>query len=143
AADATLRHGLSINIWICGLWALTVPYFILLSKMITLPDHISLSRIRFLHILWCIWLAAFAFWWLAGNWTLIPQPPFQNPPKFIFAQQTFVWLTLTGHVFTVLLLTPSVPASLSVLSFGFFVPFIFLIRNELRDPFFVTIWFSI
>jgi two-component system, sensor histidine kinase len=134
--DQTDRNGLSIEMWAIGLWSLMLPYGYLLFKMISLADDVSVRKLRQLHFLWCIWLTTMAFWWLAGNWALIStRPPWHIHPGFILYQVTFVRLTLTAHVLSVLFLTPSIIAILSVLMIGFVLPFILGILPEFHEPY--------
>jgi two-component system, sensor histidine kinase len=134
----------SVPIWGIGLWLLALPYLYLLAKVVGLPEDVTATKVRQLHIWWCIWITASAFWWMAGNWALSPQPPpDREHPAFVLAQGTFVWLTLIGHVLTLLLLAPSRIAVLSVLGIGIFVPFFFGgIANHMWNPKMAAAWFG-
>ena len=74
--DANPRHGITIALWCAGLWALVLPYPLLLRLVIQLGDEATAPRIQALHAVWCLWIATVAFWWLSGRLrALIPQPP--------------------------------------------------------------------
>jgi signal transduction histidine kinase/CheY-like chemotaxis protein len=112
-------------VWTVSLIICTSPFGFLLYKVVHLPTApISASRtaVRRLHVTWCVWLTIVAIIWLSGAWTLAPQPvPYGA--SFILARQTFVYLTIIGQIFTIICLSPSLPAVLSVVALGNFLAF--------------------
>lgn len=119
----------TVNVWVLSLILSMVPYPLLLRQLRSQANSASRSRIRQLHLLWSAWLALVAFVWLSGNWALAKQPPPGGTP--VLAQQFFVYLTILGQVFTVVLLSSSRMAVFAVLGLGIFAPFYFNILEQL------------
>jgi two-component system, sensor histidine kinase len=124
----------NILAWTKSVWAIFLilsmaPYLLLLRQVKLLAKNASRPRTRRLHLLWSAWLIAVAFVWLSGNWALDLQPKLGGAP--VLAQQFFVYLTILGQVFTVVLLSSSRIAVFGVLGVGIFTPFYFIIFGQL------------
>ena len=115
---------ININLWVTLLLALAVPHVALLIATIRAPRASSILAIRTMHAIWSAWAVVIAICWFVGNGALINN---NNPQlgQFVFSQSTFLWFTMYGHIFTVLLLSPSILSLCSVLIAGYYMPFVF------------------
>jgi two-component system, sensor histidine kinase len=126
----THRPSVWVIVWPLGLVAFVAPYIYLFRRVANLPAEATSRAVRQLHIMWIILLTLISIWWLFGNWTLVVQPP-PDPSSFILGQRTFVYITFLCQIFTVVFLSPSQPAILSVLVIGVLVPFCLTVSPEL------------
>jgi signal transduction histidine kinase len=116
-------------LWFAALVVSMSPYVFLLPKIMnptTNPSHIKL-----LNAVWIFWLTAVSCLFISGNWALDWQPRVSQN-EFHLAQQTFVYLTIVGQVFTVLFLSSSRKAIFAVVGLGILAPFYFAIAPQLR-----------
>ena len=109
-------YGFSIALWSVGIWFIgLVPYVWLRLSAIQLPDNCAPTDLRRMQLLLCAWIIVLSTWWILGSLSL-QQVPFirGQPPHFVFSQQTFTVLTLTGQVIALVLLSPSRSACVAV-----------------------------
>jgi two-component system, sensor histidine kinase len=105
-------------VWISGLWGMAAPMtIVLLKKTIALPTHAGDNAVEQLHWAWAALIMLTSLWWAAGSFGLIP-PSFQGPVLRILARYGFSEMTLVSHTFTLLLLAPSLRATLGSLVLG-------------------------
>jgi two-component system, sensor histidine kinase len=121
---------LAFMTWALCLAASFVPYIFLLEKIMSLPKDTAPETIRFWIVVWSIWLTTVALVWMAGNWTLAMLPP---ATSFFLDRLTFVYLTFLGQLFTVLCFSSNRSILLTVIAVGFFLPFEFVIMDQLID----------
>jgi two-component system, sensor histidine kinase len=102
-------YGFSITVWSVGLWFIgLVPYIRLLFSATQLPEDCAPANLRRINFLLCAWALVLITWWMLGSISLLYVPFVRGqPPKFVFSQQTFIILTLTGQVISLVLLAPS------------------------------------
>jgi len=133
----------SSTIWAVGLWSLLLFYTYLLRRIISLPSDATLKSVQTTHLIWCVWISVVACWWLVGALTL-ESPPIVplNPPRFIFGEMTFVFLTLIGNVLTVVILAPSRVATFSALTIGYLAPFWLFVMPDIPHPVVASTWIS-
>ncbi|MGF6478048.1 ATP-binding response regulator [Paraburkholderia sp. JPY419] len=119
--------------WIFGLWGLAAPTALyLLTRTMALPKHAGDNAVERMHWAWAALIMLTSLWWAAGSFGLIP-------PQFQYSgvgsgRYGFLELTLISDTFTVLLLAPSLRATLGSLvlgaiAFGFSVGEILLIKR--------------
>ena len=116
-------------LWFAALVVSMFPYVFLLPKIMnptTNPSHTKL-----LNAVWIFWLTAVSCLFISGNWALDWQPR-GSQNEFHLAQQTFVYLTIVGQLFTVLFLSSSRKAIFAVVGLGILAPFYFAIAPQLR-----------
>ena len=113
-------------VWIFGLWGFVAPVAAyLLKKTIALPKHVGVDAIEQMHWTWVALVMVTSFWWAAGSFGLSP-PTFRilHGYYFVFGRYNFLELTMISQAFTLLLLAPSLRATLGSLVFGA-IPFAF------------------
>ncbi|MGF6759544.1 ATP-binding response regulator [Paraburkholderia sp. GAS42] len=120
-------------VWIFGLWGMAAPMAIyLLKKTMTLPKQVGVNAIEQMHRAWAALVTLTSFWWAAGSFGI--EPPifwaYHGDIHIIFHRTFFLKLTLMCHVFTVLLLAPSLRATLGSLLLGI-IPFGFSVGGVL------------
>ncbi|BCG00455.1 hybrid sensor histidine kinase/response regulator [Paraburkholderia sp. PGU19] len=107
-------------VWIFGLWGMAAPMAIyLLKKTMALPKHAGVNAVEQMHWAWAALVVLTSVWWAAGSFGI--KPPFfpaHGDSHIIFHRNFFLRLTLICHVFTVLLLAPSLRATLGSLVLG-------------------------
>jgi two-component system, sensor histidine kinase len=119
--DRNLRYlSLFRAAWIFGLWGMVAPMAAyLLKKTMALPKHAGANAIEQMHWAWAALVMLTSFWWAAGSFGL-------SPPKFTllhgyyfrFIRYNFLELTMISYAFNLLLLAPSLRATLGSLVFG-------------------------
>ncbi|MBC8733216.1 hybrid sensor histidine kinase/response regulator [Paraburkholderia sp. UCT2] len=124
-------------VWIFGLWGMAAPMAIhLLKKTMALPKQAGVNALEQMHWAWAALVILTSVWWAAGSFGI--KPPifwaYHGDTHIIFHRTFFLKLTLMCHVFTVLLLAPSLRATLGSLvlgtiPFGFSVGGILLINR--------------
>ncbi|WP_158609011.1 hybrid sensor histidine kinase/response regulator [Paraburkholderia sp. RAU2J] len=124
-------------VWIFGLWGMAAPMAIhLLKKTMALPKQAGVNAVEHMHWAWAALVILTSVWWAAGSFGI--KPPifwaYHGDTHIIFHRTFFLKLTLMCHVFTVLLLAPSLRATLGSLvlgtiPFGFSVGGILLINR--------------
>jgi signal transduction histidine kinase/CheY-like chemotaxis protein len=119
------------RLWFALLFVSMIPYGFLLPKIMKPPPVGDERHINLKHAAWIFWLTVVAFIFLSGNWALRWQPP-GSQNEFHLAQQTFVYLTIVGQVFTLLFLSSSRKAIFAVVGIGILLPFYYQIAPELR-----------
>jgi two-component system, sensor histidine kinase len=130
-------------VWIAGLWGVAAPLAIyLLKKTTALPKSADARAVERLHWAWAALAMLTSLWWAAGSFGLIP-PLFHGPVNRILARYGFSEMTLVSHTFTLLLLAPSLRATLgslvlSAVPFGFSIAkVLFINRPAMLD------WFAV
>jgi signal transduction histidine kinase/CheY-like chemotaxis protein len=120
-------------VWIFGLWGVAAPMAIyFLKKTMALPKHAGVNAVEQMHWAWAALVILTSLWWAAGSFGLIPlQFQFNGVGS---GRYGFLELTLISDTFTVLLLAPSLRATLGSLvlgtiPFGFSVGKILLIKR--------------
>jgi signal transduction histidine kinase/CheY-like chemotaxis protein len=124
-------------VWIFGLWGMAAPMAIyLLKKTMALPKHAGVNAVEQMYWAWAALVILTSLWWAAGSFGIEPPIILQAlaDNHIIFRRNFFLKLTLICHVFTVLLLAPSLRATLGSLvlgtiPFGFSVGEILLIKR--------------
>jgi signal transduction histidine kinase len=119
-------------VWIFGLWGMAAPMAIcLLRKTMALPKHAGVNAVEQMHWAWAALIMLTSLWWAAGSFGLIPSQ-YQVGPSYHFrlARHAFLLLTMISHAFTLLLLAPSLRATLGSLVLGA-IPFGFSIGKAL------------
>jgi two-component system, sensor histidine kinase len=120
------------SIWFIGLGISMLPYFLLMSHLLKLPQAIPQKQIQFNNLVWSVWLTVVAIVWFSAYLTLEPH---KFDGQFHFSRQLFVYFTILALVFVVMFLSPSRIAVFSVIIAGVFVPFLMvapdLISNSL------------
>jgi len=122
----------TVETWSYALLASMIPYAFLLPKLISEPLARKGRGVSYHHAIWIAWLTLVAFVFISGNWALDWQPR-GSQNEFHLAQQTFVYLTIVGQVFTVLFLSTSRKAALIVIGIGILAPFYCIIAPQLRE----------
>jgi len=114
--------------WIFGLWGMIAPMAAyLLNRTIALTKDAGVNAIEQMNWAWTALVMLTSFWWAAGSFGLIP-PTYNNTRAplhgyyFILGRYNFVELTIIGQAFTLLLLAPSLRATLGSIVFGV-IPF--------------------
>ncbi|KAA1003453.1 hybrid sensor histidine kinase/response regulator [Paraburkholderia panacisoli] len=115
--------------WIFGLWGMAAPMAIyLLKRTMALPKHAGVNVVEQMHGAWAALVILTSVWWGAGSFGLIPlQFQFHGTGS---GRIGFLELTLISYTFTVLLLAPSLRATLGSLVLGT-IPFGFSVGNYL------------
>ncbi|MGF6636512.1 ATP-binding protein [Paraburkholderia sp. MM6662-R1] len=119
-------------VWIFGLWGMAAPMAIcLLKKTMALPKHAGVNAVDQMQWAWAGLIMLTSLWWAAGSFGLIPSQ-YQVGPSYHYslARHTFLLLTMISHAFTLLLLAPSLRATLGSLVLGA-IPFGFSIGKAL------------
>jgi two-component system, sensor histidine kinase len=117
-------------IWILGLWGIAAPIAIyLLKRTLALPKSAGIDAVEQMHWAWTALVMLTSLWWAAGSFGLLP-PHFHGPVTRILARYGFSEMTLVSHAFTLLLLAPSLRATLGSLVFGA-IPFAFSVGPPL------------
>jgi two-component system, sensor histidine kinase len=128
-------------VWALGLWGIAAPTAIwLLKKTMTLPRQADVNAIEQMHWAWAVLVMLTSFWWAAGSFGLSP-PTFSPLHGYYFRlrRYNFFELTMISHAFTLLLLAPSLRATLGalvlgVIPFGFnMAPVLFINRPGMFD----------
>ncbi|HKR45333.1 MAG TPA: histidine kinase dimerization/phospho-acceptor domain-containing protein, partial [Paraburkholderia sp.] len=116
-------------VWIFGLWGVAAPMAIyLLKKTMALPKEASVNAVEQMHWAWAALVILTSLWWAAGSFGLIPlQSQFHGIGS---GRIGFLELTLISNAFTVLLLAPSLRATLGSLVLGT-IPFGFTVGKYL------------
>jgi two-component system, sensor histidine kinase len=111
--------------WILGMWGIAVPMAAwLLKKTTALPKHAGAHEMEQMHRAWVALAILTSAWWAVGSFGLIP-PDFSNQAPYVkLARAGFFEYTLISHAFTLLLLAPSLRATLGSLVPGS-IPFVF------------------
>ncbi|MEM5299309.1 hybrid sensor histidine kinase/response regulator [Burkholderia sp. JPY481] len=120
-------------VWIFGLWGMAAPIAIYLLKRTTaLPKQAGVNAVERMHWAWAALVILTSLWWSAGSFGI--EPPifwaYHGDIHIIFHRTFFLKLTLMCHVFTVLLLAPSLRATLGSLVLGT-IPFGFSVGGSL------------
>ena len=106
-------------VWVLGLWGMATPMATyLLKKTMALPKHAGVNAIERMHWAWAALVMLTSFWWAAGSFGLTPPDYSSHAPYLQFTRPGFLEYTLISHAFTVLLLAPSLRATLGSLVFG-------------------------
>src|SRR5471032_153662 len=106
-------------VWVLGLWGMATPMATyLLKKTMALPKHAGVNAIEQMHWAWAALVMLTSFWWAAGSFGLTPPDYSSHAPYLQFTRPGFLEYTLISHAFTVLLLAPSLRATLGSLVFG-------------------------
>ncbi|WP_031363049.1 hybrid sensor histidine kinase/response regulator [Caballeronia sordidicola] len=106
-------------VWVLGLWGMATPMATyLLKKTMALPKHAGTNAIEQMHWAWAALVMLTSFWWAAGSFGLTPPDYSSHAPYLQFTRPGFLEYTLISHAFTVLLLAPSLRATLGSLVFG-------------------------
>ena len=109
------------TVWICGLWGMTTPMAIyLLKKTMALPKHAGVNAVEQMHWAWTTLVTLTSLWWAAGSFGLFA-PQFHGPLPILYwilGRYSFLEMTMMSHVFTLLLLAPSLRATLGSLVLG-------------------------
>ena len=114
-------------VWILGMWGMAVPMATyLLKKTMALPKYAGVDAIEQMHWAWAVLVILTSSWWAAGSFGLIPPDFSRHAPYIKLARLGFVEYTLISHAFTLLLLAPSLRATLGSLVPGS-IPFVFSI----------------
>jgi two-component system, sensor histidine kinase len=118
-------------VWVMGLWGIAAPTAIwLLKKTTTLPRHAGANAIEQMQRAWSALIILTSFWWAMGSVGLAP-PDFSSHASYLkLARYGFFEYTLISHAFTLLLLAPSLRATLGALVLGA-IPFVFTIAPPL------------
>ncbi|MBB5503757.1 signal transduction histidine kinase, partial [Paraburkholderia sp. MM5384-R2] len=118
-------------VWVLGLWGVATPAATyLLKKTMALPKHAGANEIEQMHWAWTALVILTSFWWAAGSFGLTP-PDFSGHAAYSkLARYGFFEYTLISHAFTLLLLAPSLRATLGSLVLGA-IPFGFSIAPSL------------
>ena len=140
--DQNLRYvSLFRAVWIFGLWGVAAPVAIhLLKKTMAIPRHAGVDAIEQMHWAWAVLVMLTSLWWAAGGFGL-PAPDFSllHGYNFKLRRYNFFELTMISHAFTLLLLAPSLRATLgslvfSAIPFGFSMgPVLFIKRPGMFD----------
>jgi two-component system, sensor histidine kinase len=111
-------------VWIVGLWVIAAPIAIWLAQTTkTLPKDTDISAFERLHWAWIAFITLTSLWWASASFGLAPPPWIGGHGyHFYMARLPFLELTLVSHTFTLLLLAPSLRATLGSLVLGA-VPF--------------------
>ncbi|MGF6478049.1 ATP-binding response regulator [Paraburkholderia sp. JPY419] len=122
-------------VWTFGLWGIAAPMAIyLLKKTMAFPKHAGVNAVELMHWAWAALVILTSLWWAAGSFGIESLPPILPPwvadSHIIFRRVFFLRLTLICHVFTVLLLAPSLRATLGSLVLGT-IPFGFSLAETL------------
>ncbi|HTR08515.1 MAG TPA: hybrid sensor histidine kinase/response regulator [Paraburkholderia sp.] len=130
-------------VWVLGLWGGAAPMATyLLKKTIALQKQAGVDAIVRLHRAWAALVILTSFWWAAGSFGLNP-PDFSGHASYSkLARYGFFEYTLISHAFTLLLLAPSLRATLGSLVLGA-IPFGF----SIAPPLFIyrpgmLVWFA-
>jgi signal transduction histidine kinase/CheY-like chemotaxis protein len=130
-------------VWLLGLWGMATPMATyLLKKTMALPKHAGVNAIEQMHRAWAALVILTSFWWAAGSFGLNP-PDFSGHASYLkLAKYGFFEYTLISHAFTLLLLAPSLRATLGSLVLGS-IPFGF----SIAPPLFIyrpgmLVWFA-
>jgi signal transduction histidine kinase/CheY-like chemotaxis protein len=119
--DQNLRYlSLFRAVWIFGLWGVAAPMAAyLLKKTMALPKHAGVNAIEQIHWAWAALVMLTSFWWAVGSFGLSP-PDFTLLHGYYFRlrRYNFLELTMISHAFTLLLLAPSLRATLGSLVLG-------------------------
>jgi two-component system, sensor histidine kinase len=112
-------------VWFVGLLFLAMTGFALWYSTGGHAKNGSLKLVVTYRYLWCAWITVASFWWFSGNWTLLPvfKPP--QPGTFVFSQQSFIFMTISGQAIAVALLAPDVLAIFGALVIGVLTPLLF------------------
>ncbi|MGF6812098.1 signal transduction histidine kinase [Paraburkholderia sp. Clong3] len=107
-------------VWMSGLWGIAAPMaFFLLRKTIALPKHAGVTTVEQLHWAWAVLIMLTSLWWAAASFGLLPPSWPRGHSHYVrLVRMTFVELTLISHVVTILLLAPSLRATLCSLLLG-------------------------
>ncbi len=130
-------------VWILGLWGMATPMATyLLKKTMALPKHAGVNAIEQMHWAWAALVMLTSFWWAAGSFGLTPPDFSGHAPYLKLARHGFFEYTLISHAFTLLLLAPSLRATLGSLVLGA-IPFGF----SMAPPLFIyrpgmLVWFA-
>ncbi|KXU84816.1 hypothetical protein CI15_21155 [Paraburkholderia monticola] len=108
------------DVWLAGLWGMAAPLATyLLKKTTALPKHAGNDAIEQMHWAWAALVMLTSFWWAAGSFGLsAPDFSLLHGYYFKLRRYNFMELTMISHAFTLLLLAPSVRATLGSLVFG-------------------------
>ncbi|WP_322028880.1 sensor histidine kinase [Paraburkholderia sp. J76] len=104
-------------IWVFGLWGVAAPLAIyLFKKTIALPVQADVNAVDRMHWAWAALITSTSLWWGVGSFGLIP-PTWPNGHGYYYGlgRYNILELTLISHVFTLLLLAPSLRATLGSL----------------------------
>ncbi|MBB5503541.1 signal transduction histidine kinase, partial [Paraburkholderia sp. MM5384-R2] len=107
-------------VWVFGLWGIAAPVALcLLKRTVALPKHAGANAIEQMHWRWAALVMLTSFWWAAGGFGFGP-PEFSllHGYKYILRRYNFFELTMISQAFTLLLLAPSLRATLGSLAFG-------------------------
>ena len=140
--DRNLSH-MSVfrAVWIFGLWGMAAPVAIfLLKRTMAIPKHASAGAIEQMHWAWAVLVMLTSLWWAAGSFGL-PAPDFSllHGYYFVLRRYNFFELTMISHAIALLLLAPSLRATLgslvfSSVPFGFsMAPVLFVKRPGMFD----------
>ncbi|MFL9898811.1 ATP-binding protein [Paraburkholderia fungorum] len=123
----SLFHVLFRALWLLGMWGIAIPMATyLLKKTMALPKHAGVDAIEQMHRAWAALVILTSFWWAVGSFGLSP-PNFSGHASYLkLARYGFFEYTLISHAFTLLLLAPSLRATLGSLVLGA-IPFGFSI----------------
>jgi signal transduction histidine kinase len=117
--------GFSKWLWALGLLIMLVLQFYFAQSLERTIDTLTSTKMRRVHLMWCVWITVIALWWMLGAWTLqTPQRPFVAGRGFIFSNFTFMFSTLSAQAITLLLLAPSLRAISGAILIGFSIPYI-------------------
>jgi two-component system, sensor histidine kinase len=140
--DLPVGYGFWFSVvWMFGLWGMAAPVAIyLLKKTMSLPKHSGVDAIEQMHWAWAGLIILTSLWWAAGGFGLTP-PDFAllHGYHFILRRYNFFELTMISQAFTLLLLAPSLRATLgslvfSAIPFGFSMgPVLFIKRPGMFD----------
>jgi len=107
------------TVWIFGLWGMAAPMAIyLLKKTMALPKHADVNTVEQMHWAWTTLITLTSMWWAAGSFGLFA-PLFHGPLLYwIFGRYSFLEMTMMSYAFTLLMLAPSLRATLGSLVLG-------------------------
>jgi two-component system, sensor histidine kinase len=111
--------------WVLGMWGMAFPMATYLrKKTLALPRDAGVNAIERMHWAWTALVILTSAWWAAGSFGLIPADFSSHAPYVKLSRPGFLEYTLISHAFTLLLLAPSLRATLASLVPGS-IPFIF------------------
>jgi signal transduction histidine kinase/CheY-like chemotaxis protein len=108
-------------IWILGLWGIAAPIAIyLLRKTLALPKSAGIDAVEQMRWAWAVLVMLTSLWWAAGSFGLNPPSTWRTGHGYYYGlgRYNIVELTLISHAITLLLLAPSLRATLGSLVFG-------------------------
>jgi two-component system, sensor histidine kinase len=97
---------LKVVVWALVLWSTMILYLPLRLIVQRAPKEISQRKQLYLHFAWAAWGLALSLIWLSAYGLLAVQPP-GGSGQFFLGDRTFIYLSILGYVFPVVLFAES------------------------------------